>query len=114
EFDNFRDKDRVSVDTIRPWSILRAQLSPSLKPFLKRFSLSLWLLDETAPRRNGSVCLRGCRRRRKTVIFSLYVCLLDGDGPLSLCVSPRFDYVSWWLSTTATELSVGGSPRIKR
>ncbi|KAF3569655.1 hypothetical protein DY000_02018402 [Brassica cretica] len=43
------------------------------------------------------------------VFLSLAVGLLDGDGPLSLCLSPRIesrlDSVSRWLSTAATELS---------
>ena len=44
----------------------------------RRFCLSV------APRRNSSVSLRACRRRRTTVILSLSVGLLAGDGPLSL------------------------------
>ena len=36
-------------------------------------------------RRNGAVCLGGCRR---PMILSLSVCLLDGDGSVRLSVSP--------------------------
>ncbi|XP_048604693.1 uncharacterized protein LOC125582179 [Brassica napus] len=46
------------------------------------------------------------------VFLSLAVVLLDVNGPLSLCLSPRIesglDSVSRWLSTAATELSAVG------
>ncbi|KAL0677591.1 hypothetical protein Bca4012_005572 [Brassica carinata] len=93
----------------------------------RRFSLSLspWLLDETA-KTNTS----GFRRRRKTVILSLSVSLLNGDGPLSLWISLNrkvkillcsstmhiFDYASscsdcLFYLVVGSILSLGGSPR---
>ncbi|KAF3551173.1 hypothetical protein DY000_02008976 [Brassica cretica] len=81
---------------------------------MKRNRLSPWLVDEPT---NLSLSLRGssrkrivffggCRRGRKSLIISLSVGLLDGKGLLSL-----FDSFSRWLSSTATEHSVGGSPQ---
>ncbi|KAF2545333.1 hypothetical protein F2Q70_00022743 [Brassica cretica] len=94
-----------------PSSWLVDETEASLSVDRRRIDDSLSLGGSSMIRRRTSLSLGGCPR---SLNLSLSVGLLDGEGPLSPCGSSRierFDDVSRWLSSTATELSAGGSPR---
>ncbi|KAF2573467.1 hypothetical protein F2Q70_00005437 [Brassica cretica] len=82
----------------------------SLSVDRRRNDNSLSLRGSSRKQRRSYLSLGCCRRGRKSLIISLTVGILDGEEPLSLSLSlslcgstgiGRFDYFSWWLSSTA-------------
>ncbi|KAF2560970.1 hypothetical protein F2Q70_00015439 [Brassica cretica] len=90
-------------DSPSPWLV--DEMEASLSVDRRRIDDSLSLGGSSMIRRRTSLSLGGCPQ---SLNISLSVGLLDGEGPLSPCGSSRierFDTVSQWLSSTATDLS---------